>query len=164
MPSNNNSISFLSEDKSLILTRFFEDIEPRWKKIKIFPSDGRSLYTIKNTLDIFSKDVIYINISEGIFDILSVYKNFNTGPNSIYIATLGSDYISGINYSIDHSIIGNNIEIRIYLDSDIEERYIKYKLKEFKWLFKSISIFKNIKAEDVGVTRNNIELLKHIVF
>jgi hypothetical protein len=163
IPSNNNSISFLSENKSVLLTRFFSDEEPRWRKIKLFPSSNRSIYTIKNTIDLLTKDIIYVNIAEGVFDILSVYKNFNTGPNSIYIATLGSDYISGIDYVIDNGIIGNNVVINIFLDTDIEEAYIKLRLKKLKWLFKIISIFKNIKAEDIGKRVEDINLIEYYV-
>jgi len=93
MPSNNDSITFLSDDKSVLLTRSFSDEGDRWRKITLFSSGNKSFYTIKTTLDLFTQDSIIINIAEGVMDVLSIYKNFND-ENSAYIATLGSDYIS----------------------------------------------------------------------
>ena len=163
LPSNHNSITFLSEDKSVLLTRSFIDEHPRWRKISLFPNNNRSLYTIKSLIDIFSKEIIYINIGEGIFDILSIYKNFNSGENSIYIATLGSDYISGINYAINKGFIGNNIIIKIFIDNDINYKNLKFYLKKYKWLFNKIIILRNINEKDFGVTLDKIQIVENIV-
>ena len=161
LPTNNDSISFLSDDKSTLITRFFSDEYPRWKKIKLFSSNNKTFYTIKNTLDLFTKDEITVNIAEGIFDVMSIYKNFNTGDNSIYLAVLGSDYESGIEYIIKHGIIGKNVNIKIYLDSNINEKFEKPKLKVLKWLFNKITILKNIEYEDIGTSIDNIKLIEY---
>lgn len=160
MPSNMNSISFLSDDKSSLLTRYFSDDGSRWRKIKIFPSENRSFYTIKATLDLFTSEDIEVNIAEGVLDVLSVYKNFNECDNSIFIATLGSDYISGIEYTILKGLIGFNVTLKIYIDSDVDEQSLKRRLKKYKWLFKNIYVLKNIKSKDVGVTIDKIKLIK----
>ena len=163
LPSNRDSISFLSEDKSALLTRLFVDEYPRWRKRKIFPSSDKSLYTIKAQLDLFSEDPIIINIAEGIIDIISIYKNFNTGPNSIYIATLGSDYEDGIVFAIKNGFIGSNIIVKIYIDNDIDEKILKYRLRKYKWLTDRIYIYKNIKFEDFGTTPENIKLMEYLL-
>lgn len=160
MPSNMNSISFLSDDKSSLLTRYFSDEGSRWRKIKIFPSENRSFYTIKATLDLFTNDDIEVNMAEGVMDVLSIYKNFRSCDNSVFIATLGSDYISGIDYIILKGLIGYNVTLRIYIDSDVNERDLKYRLKKYKWLFNNIYIMKNIKSKDVGVTIDKIKLVE----
>lgn len=161
LPNNNDSISFLSDDKSMMLTRsLYDNINDRWRKIKLFPSENKSFYTIKTTLNIFTEDTIIVNIAEGIMDILSIYKNFNDCENSVFIATLGSDYVSGVEYALVKGIIGTNVEVRIYVDNDINERDLKYRLKKYKWLFKSITILKNIMSKDVGVAIENIKLIE----
>jgi hypothetical protein len=163
LPNNMDGVSFLSEDKSVVLTRFYDNDEPRWKKSKIFPSDNKSVYTIKSTIDIFSKDIISVNIAEGVFDVLSIYKNFNNGDNSIFIATLGSDYEAGLEYTIDHGIMGSNIRVNLYIDNNINEKQIKMQFKKYKWLFGEINIYKNIKAEDVGKKIDDIKLVEYRV-
>ena len=161
MPSNNDSISFLSDDKSVLLVRSFNDNGGRWRKISMFQSENKSFYTIKSTLNLFTQEPIVVNIAEGVLDIISIYKNFNDN-NSAYIATLGSDYISGIEYAIAKGLIGDNIIIKIYIDNDssVNEKMLKSKLKKFKWLFNSIIIYKNIASKDVGVHINDIKLIE----
>lgn len=161
IPSNIDSVSFLSDDKSTLLIRSFMDDGSRWRKLPLFPSENKSFYTIKSTLDLFTKDQIVVNIAEGVFDVLSAYKNFNDGPNSIFIATLGSDYISAVDYAIANGFMGTNVVLKIYIDSDINDRSIKFQLKKFKWLFQKIYIFRNIKTKDIGTTIDKIQLVEH---
>ena len=160
LPSMNDSISFISDDRSCILIRSFYDSENRWRKIKIMNSNSKSFYTIKSTLDLFTSDVITVNIAEGVIDIISVYKNFNDGANSVYIASLGSDYISALEYMMMKGFVGGNVVIKIYIDSDIDERSLKYQLRKYKWLFNRIIILKNIKSKDVGVPIDQIKLIE----
>lgn len=163
MPSNHDSISFLSDDKSVLLIRAFTDEDYRWRKLTLFETGNKSFYTIKATLDLFTQDKIVVNIAEGVMDVLSIYKNFNE-PNSAYIATLGSDYLSGIDYAISKGLIGNNVIIKIYIDGDLkDDQSLKYKLKKYKWLFGSILIYKNIVSKDVGVKSDNIRLIEQRV-
>lgn len=159
LPSNMNSISFLSDDKRMMLSRGFDN-DSGWRKITIVQSDEKSFYTIKTMLDLFSKDIITVNIAEGVFDILSVYKNFSNNKNDVFIAILGSDYLSGIEYAICKGIIGSNINVRIYVDTDQNVDKIKKQMKKEKWLFREIKIIRNSKSKDVGVRINDINLLE----
>lgn len=162
MPSNNDSISFLSDDKSVLLVRAFNNNGDRWRKLTLFQSPNKSFYTIKTTLDLFTKDEIIVNIAEGIMDVLSIYKNFNDN-NSVYIASLGSDYIGAIDYAISKGFIGSNIIIKIYIDNDINETILIPQLSKFKWLFKSIYVYKNILSKDMGVKIDKISLIEQKV-
>ncbi|MCM1234017.1 MAG: hypothetical protein NC489_28265 [Ruminococcus flavefaciens] len=159
MPNNRDSISFLSDDKSMILNRSFYD-NCRWRKIKILPNDDTSFYTIKTTLDIFTKDEIVVNIAEGIFDVLSIYRNFSDSPNSVHIATLGSDYTSAINYAISKGFVGSNVIIKIYYDSNIDGKKLAAQLRQFKWIFGGIYLYRNILGKDVGVKIDEIKLVE----
>lgn len=163
MPSNVNSVSFISDDKSTIITRAFNDNEERWRKLTFIKSSNKSFYTLKTTIDLFTKDNIVVNIAEGPLDIISIYKNFNDGDNSVYIATLGSDYLSGVEYIISKGFIGSNIILKIYIDSDVNDKILKTKLKKYKWLFNNILIYRNIKFKDVGVDISKINLIEQRV-
>ena len=160
MPNNHNTVSFLSDDKSSILTRVFNDDKPSWKKTRIINSNNRVFYSIKSDIELFTDGEITINLAEGIIDIISVYGNFNSGPNSIYTAILGIDYISGIDHWLAKGIIGPNINIRIFIDSNINEKDLKKHLKKYKWLFKNISIYKNAKFEDFGTKPDKIQAVE----
>lgn len=160
LPNNTDSITFISDNKSTLLSRgFMEDDD--WKKIKITPVEDKSFYTIKSTFDLFTRDKIVVNIAEGIFDILSVYKNFNDGTNSVFIAVLGPDYYSGIDYAIMKGLIGNNVIIKLYIDNNIEVTKMKKYLKKYKWLFNDILIYQNIMYKDVGVKVDKIKLVEY---
>ena len=163
LPSNRNSISFLNDDNSVLLTRLFEDIDnKRWNKKRLFPSNNKSMYTIKIQLDLFTEEEININISEGVLDALSSYKNFSKGI-SINLAVLGSNYIDGIEYMIAKGFIGDNINIRIYVDDNINIKQLKNDLKSYKWIFKSINIYENILYKDIGTHVEKIQLKEYKV-
>lgn len=162
MPNNNESISFISHDKSMLLTRFFDDEKGRWRKIKLFPSDGKSLYTIKSQFNLFDVGNTCVYIAEGIMDILSVYRMTERGAgNKAYIATLGSDYLTGVEYAISKGMIGDDMEI--YIDSDVDEKALIMSLKKYKWLYRSIRVFRNTRSKDVGVPIKDINLMSRRV-
>lgn len=164
LPSNDDVITFLSDDKSSILVRSIkEDCGFRWKKINLVPSNNASFYVMKATLDIFTSEPIEVNIAEGIFDILSAYKNFNVCNNSVFIAILGGDYYTGVEYAIKKGILGSNVTVKIYIDENIDVKRIKGILKNYKWLFNRILILQNIKYEDIGTTIDKIELKEYRV-
>lgn len=161
LPSNHSSIYLLSDNRSMLLVRSFEK-DAVWRKINLFNSDTKAVYVIKSTVDLFTEDVITINIAEGVFDILSVYKNFNT-DNSIFIANLGINYISGVDYAIAKGFMGSNVIVKLYLDSNVDVDKLKYRIKKYKWLFKKIHMYVNIRYKDVGVRREQIELIEYTV-
>lgn len=171
MPNNRDSISFLSDDKSTMLTRFFNDEMGRWRKIKLFQNDSKSFYTIKTVFDLFkvSEDgmpfISNVYIAEGIMDILSIY-NYVGGSQSInnaFIATLGSDYIAGVDYAIAKGIMGKTVDLHVFIDNDIDEDSLRWNLSRYKWLFREITICRNMKFKDMGTTINNIKVAVHKV-
>lgn len=162
LPCNIDSITFLSDDKTMLLSRAFYDVNgDRWRKIKFIQTDSKSFYTIKSTINLFTQEPIVVNIAEGILDVLSIYKNFTDTPNSIYIAALGSNYISALEYMMCKGFVGSNVQVRIYIDNDdkVNESDLKIRLKKYKWIFESIHILKNIKSKDVGVKIDQIKLV-----
>lgn len=167
MPNNTESVSFLSDDKSTILTRFFDDSIGRWRKIRLFPSPGKAMYTMKTTFDLFNNkssgnQASEVWIAEGVMDILGIYKKrFNNDqvpvPDSIaYIAVLGSDYISGVEYAIAKGMFGRWVELKICIDSDVDRDVLMEKLKKYKWLFRSIYVATNVNGKDFGMHSSRI--------
>lgn len=169
MPNNRDSISFLSDDKSTLLTRFFDDVGGRWRKIKLFPSDGKSMYTIGTQFDLF-KTTLYdqegwsdLCIAEGVMDIISVYINEEMSKNSAYIAVLGSDYVAGVEHAIVKGIFGSSIRLHVYIDDDVDEKELRKKLLKYKWLYHSIEICRNTKFKDMGTTPDNIRVSRRLI-
>lgn len=163
LPSNMNSVSFLTEDNSLLLTRLFEDDgNRRWMKKRLFHSDNKSMYTIKTLLNLFTEEEITINISEGVLDVISIYKNFNEGLN-VHIAVIGSNYIEGLEYMMSKGLIGENIKVKFYIDDNINAKQLKNQLKIYKWIFKSIHIYENILYKDIGTKIDKIQLKEYKV-
>lgn len=161
LPNNRDSISFISDDKTAMLSRTFLDsskLGHQWRKIRILSTSTHSYYAIKTQIDLFSKDLLYVNIAEGIFDILSVFKNFNDGANSVFFAALGSDYISTLEYIIAKGFIGTNVIVKIYIDQGIREKELFNNLKKFKWMFNTIYVYKNVMGKDVGERLETIKL------
>ena len=159
LPSNKDSISFLSDDSTMLLTRSFQDFgHSSWNKIRIRKSDNTSFYTIKATLNLFTKDPIIVNIGEGVFDVLSIYKNFNE-PNSVFIAALGSNYVSALEYMIHKGFVGRNVIVKVYIDQGIDEKSLRFNLAKYKWMFDNIIMLKNSIGKDVGVKLDAIRLI-----
>lgn len=160
MPSNLDSVSFLSDDRSTLLTRFFDDTVDRWRKVKLFPTDGRSMYTIKAAYDLFKVDgPSDVFIAEGIMDVISIFKNIPASENSAYIAVLGSDYNSGIDYAIAKGIFGSTVHLHVYIDQNIDTNLTIKKLRKYKWLYGSIEVVRNLAYNDMGTTVDKQRLL-----
>lgn len=164
LPDPRDSISFLSDDMSVLLTRFFADgSQYRWKKARLRPSDNRSFYTIRSTIDLIGAETITVNIAEGIFDTLSIYLNFNTGDNSSYIGCLGNDYRSALDHMVAKGIFGRHVTVNVYVDGDVERDRLKARFKPYRWLFGEINLRWNAIAHDFGVTPDKISMLEHRV-
>jgi len=160
LPNPGETITFLSDDKTTLMIRRLTpaDEDHSWRKLGIMRGMGRAFYTIKSQIDIFTQESIVINIAEGVFDILSVYKNFYDTKNSAFIAALGSDYISALEHMIGKGIIGKNVSVRIYIDKGIDMKELIFRLKGYKWMFKQITLCWNVIGKDVGVKLEEIKL------
>lgn len=162
-------IGFLSTNKAYIL---FRDITNknniRWYKYPISTlSYGQKIfYSISTELDIFSKDNVIINLSEGVMDCISIAYNLdNLKSNTLNMCVCGNNYITAIRYLIDIGLVGDNIIINIYSDNDgINATSLNTYNKVFnkiKILFKEVNIYYNLKSKDCGVRKEDIILKKY---
>ena len=171
-------VGFLSFGSSHILFRDIsgkEDI--RWLKYPITEESrvGKVMYSISSTIDIYSTDNITINLSEGIMDILSVYKNLNyNSENIMNIAVCGKHYIGTLMSLLNMGFVGDNITVNIFADNDAlfnkkknntptDIKYFKKILNKIKHIYGHVNIYYNTVGKDVGVPLENISLQRYII-
>ena len=169
-------VGFLSYGNSHILFRDITEREKiRWIKYPILPESQRNrlFYTISGSLNIFTKETITINLSEGVMDILSIYYNLGyKKENTMNIAVSGKYYEAIILFLIDLGLVGNNVIINLFSDNDsvfgkkgksnysTTIAYYRKIFRHYKYLFKEVNVYYNTIGKDVGVPRNEISL-KH---
>ena len=156
LPTNMDSITFLSHDNGMMITRGFRP-EDVWVKRKI--RNSRGFYVIKTELDLFTSEPIYVSVCEGIMDTLSAYRNFREDGYNLFISALGSDYIPAVEYVIKMGVVGKNVHVRVYMDTDRNEEFLTDQLRFYKLVFGSISIRKNTKFKDIGVPISMIRIV-----
>lgn len=160
-------VGFLSNNNAYILFRDITDKQDiRWYKYPITnESQGQSLfYSIKSNIDLYSKDDITINMSEGVFDCLSIAYNIenNKKDNILNLAVCGKFYDKLIKHLLGIGFIGDNITINIYADNDCTEdtsfEFLKKRLKKYSYLVKEINVIYNTLSKDCGVPKEKILL------
>lgn len=162
---NDDYIGFLSVRNEFVV---FRDItnrnKMRYDKYTIIPNidNTRKFYTIPNKIDIMTNEPIHINLAEGTFDILGVYYHIKNQKikNQVYAAVCGSAYTSVIKYFISLGLVGDNIIVNIFSDSDKDEYWYTKTIKELSPFVNSINIFYNTKSKDYGVHKDDIDLVK----
>lgn len=167
-------VGFLSNGNSHIL---FRDIsgkeEHSWVKYPIIKEsfNNKIFYSLESTIDIFTRDEINVNLSEGVFDAIGVgYQLLDNMDNSINIAVTGKYYERILQYLLGLGIYGSNVIINVYSDNDntfnkkksndTSIEYYKGKLGKFKNIFKKINVYYNLKDKDYGIPKKDIILQK----
>jgi len=165
-----NSIGFLSADTNYMNIRHIKpfafkanDTPRRYymenlnKPVEI----GNKVYYIGNQLDILSP-TLTVKMTEGIFDIASVFMNMNDGikdPSTIYVAANGKTFNLPIMNLRRMGFLSINLEI--YSDGDVSLDKYKHSLNyDF---FEKIHIFYNVynDEKDFGVPLNKIKVKKY---
>ena len=131
-----------------------DDTEYRWLRYKTKRVHGRGIYTMRVGMD--THEPINIIIAEGIMDVIGLYYHHPI-PNTMYIATLGSDYKAGIDHMLKMGIFGNSVHIHIFKDSDVDNNNIRvpYGMRQ---LFKHIYVYQNTIDKDYGVSNDKMEI------
>ena len=169
-----NYIGFLSFGSSYIL---FRDVSGKptdmpWIKYPITKESKKSkiFYSIASDINIFTTDELTINLSEGVMDILSAYKNLGYNkPNTMNIAVGGQLYPTVLQVLIGIGIVGSNIHINIFSDNDGEFnnkenvhvtdiKYFNTIFKKIKYLYGSVTVHYNRISKDIGVPSDKIKL------
>ena len=160
-------VGFLTMDKMNIVFRNIEEgSEFRYIKYPIFNGlqFGENSYVIPMKVDVLSSS-INLNITEGVFDILSIFLNVMKGDlnNNIYVAVTGSGYRRVIKYFIKKGFIGN-LNINIFSDNDKKVSWYDNIFKDNYW-FNNVSIYYNGKEgeKDFGVPKERIIVRKAVI-
>lgn len=163
-------IGFLSNNGAYILFRDITDkSDISWYKYPISKESigQKCIYSLSTEVDLFSNEIITINLSEGVFDCLSINYNLNENNtyNTLNIAICGKHYYPILKYLIGMGFVGSNIVVNIYADNDYTEDtsidYYRNKFKDISFLFKEMNVFYNTKSKDCGVGKDAILLLKY---
>lgn len=124
---NASFLGFISKDNAFINMRnltpgkVYKTIDKRWVNYNIFgkQSTKEKYYIIPTKIDLNNTNRIKVNISEGPFDILSVYFNLRQQEkHSIYVAMQGSNYMNIIKYILTDLCLYNS-EFHLYIDNDV---------------------------------------------
>ena len=131
----------------------------RWKKINPNSSKiNRGFYLFKKPFDLHS--IINVVLCEGIMDCIGLYYNHDCGNNNVFMASLGTDYNSALEYLINRGIFGESVSIKIYIDSnDVRNTYYD---NIYDNIFKNISIYHNLSSKDYGVPVEQYDIQKLI--
>lgn len=164
---NNDYVGFLSvKNEYIVFRNVTESNKPRYYKYSIYPNieNARKFYSIPNSIDIISESPVIINMAEGVFDILGVYYHINNKnlDNQLYVAVCDSGYSSVIKYFLGLGLIGKDIIINIFSDSDHDVYFYNKLLKELTPWVGKINIFYNRKSKDYGVPKDMIDLYQAI--
>jgi hypothetical protein len=154
------AIGFLSSDSNYVIFRYLDkNAKKRYLNLSLnYPYNiGSKAYSIKSSIDIFEPEINLI-LSEGIFDINSVYNNFyKCNPNSkntLFFAVNGKSYNQ---VPIMLNRLGFlSLNLHIYSDKDVSLYDYKNKLNLSR--FNKVLVSYNIKEneKDFGVTMDRI--------
>ena len=137
----------------------------RYVKFNIFgmESNAHSFYTIKNGINTISRDEIHLVVAEGPFDILSLVYNVYGGikPDTLFMSTNHGAFYNPLLYYINKGLVGSNIFLDIYRDSD---SIMDYELlrNQMKIYTKNFSVFRNSLGKDFGVPKNEFSIEKEV--
>lgn len=123
---NDNFVGFISSDNAFVNCRrivkegiVYSSIDRRYIRYNVFGKHNNTekFYTIPANIDMNTTERIKVNISEGEFDILSVYLNLRRDPNQIYMSIGGSGYVGLMRYILVKLKLVY-IELHLYPDND----------------------------------------------
>lgn len=135
----------------------------RYVKYNLFgiQSNAHAFYTISNTVNTISQQPIHIIMAEGPMDILSVIYNMYGGivPDNVFISTNNGTFYHPAMYYINKGLVGSNIFVDIYRDSD---SIMDYQLlrKQIRPFTKNFKVYRNAIGKDFGVPKDQYEIIE----
>lgn len=164
---NEDYVGFLSARNEYIIYRDITNKNKlRYDKYTIVDNieNNRKFYVIPTSIDVMNNETIYINMAEGVFDILGVYFHINNQntKNNIYVAICDSSYTNAIKYFLCRGLIGDNIVVNIFSDNDHDKYFYQNMINELSPWVKKINLFYNSIGKDYGVPKDKIILEKRL--
>lgn len=155
-------VGFLSTNGTALILRCIKQVDSKFRYIivKLYEENFTKIYSMPTSVNIMEQ-CPEVHITEGQFDILSVYFNMKQMSNGIYLAASGNKYLAALSYIISKGVIDMNLNL--YFDNDdagsISEKQMLSFIKGNARLFErsSITFHKNMKDKDFGVPLEMIE-------
>ena len=155
----NGKVWFRLTNGNIIGRSIDDDAKYRWLRYRTNKVIGNGLYTIQTPIDVYQD--INVCISEGIMDSIGLYYHHHD-TNGVYISTMGSDYLKGIQHILNMGIFGTTVTIKIFKDSDVDSDRI-YIPNTMKRLFKRVEIYQNMIGKDYGVPSNELDIQRVMI-
>lgn len=159
-------VGFLSvKNEYIILRDITNNNKMRYIKFNIFgmESNAHSFYVIKNKVDTLTTNPIKIIAAEGPLDILSIVYNIHDGiiPNCVFMSTNHGAFYNPLLFYINKGLVGSNVYIDIYKDSDsiIDYNLLKQQMKIYT---KNFRVFSNSIGKDFGVPKDKFNIEEEI--
>ncbi len=172
---SNSFIGFISYDNSFATMRrvfnknLIKSIDKRYINYHLVEKldDNKDFYVIPTHVDVYNPNRVKIHITEGVFDILSVFcnmNNYNTQQN-IYIASGGKSYKQALQFVLsEFGLI--NYEVHLYPDKDVDEYQLsRLVLDKIQMLPSNIFIHRNSMDDekDFGVPKERIKVSTRMI-
>lgn len=158
------SLGWVSRDATHITFRYIKgNFNYRFKTVKISDNpEASKTYVLGSKVDRMAKDVELV-ISEGFFDIVSVYRNFykkKDNLNRIFCAVNGKGF-NQFPHFLQRNYGYLNLNLKIYADNDQNVCHYKNLLQMHR--YDSIQIYHNVfeKEKDFGVPLDRIKVKIH---
>lgn len=165
----NEYIGFLSVDNScLSLRHIINNNLPRWIIANVTNRGDKALLNKAFGIPtkVYGTNTIYI--SEGQFDILSVYNNLTHKSPGFYVAASGSKYTSTLEYIVEKFGL-MNVNLEVFFDNDdtgkANMNFMKYYVNKFRFIYNgTIRFHMNKMSKDFGVPLNEIDDLIYQIY
>ena len=126
-------------------------------------SNAHSFYTISNGINTITQQDIRIIAAEGPFDIMSITYNMYGGilPDCLLMSTNHGAFYNPLLYYINKGLVGSNVFIDIYRDSDsiMDYQLLKNQMKIYT---RNFSVYRNALGKDFGVPRKEVDIEREI--
>lgn len=172
---SDHGIAFIStyNDYVTIRNATGTDKIKRYTIVDIFEAeddiDKFKTYNIPTKIDLLSISPIELILTEGSFDILSVFFNIENEDyfNKIYCSVSGASYERIINHYIrQHGLL--DLIIKIYSDSEVELSYYEKIYKSIKRYTNSLEMYvyynRKEKQKDFGVPKSEIQIEENYIW
>jgi hypothetical protein len=155
-------IGWLSvKNEYLILRDITGKNKYRYVKYNLFgiQSNAHSFFTVQNGINTISQNPIRFVVAEGPFDIMSIVYNIFGGiqADHIFMSTNHGAFLNPLLYYINKGLVGSNIYIDIYRDSDSIMDYSLLK-NQMKIYTKNFRVYQNSIGKDFGVPKGEFEI------
>lgn len=156
-------VGFLSINNTALIMRCIRPVDKKFRYliVKLSENNFTKTYSIPAQIPI-TTDKVLVNITEGQFDILSVFTNLSYGANGIYMAASGNKYPNVISLILSRGIM--NMDLHLYFDNDdagdISMRQSEFFINNNIQFFRGSSVYfhRNESGEkDYGVPLSKIK-------